>query len=97
MVLFNKKCIAATLLLCSPQIEAFAPSTRNHLVRTPEPSTSVSLQAHSQNSVAKAAATFIVGAGILTSTFFPGAAFADEYGVEKEAPTLFTGEVVEVR
>lgn len=34
---------------------------------------------------------------IITSTIlFPGNAFADEYGREVEAPTLFTGETVEI-
>lgn len=90
MVFFNKKSCAAALLLCS-QIDAFAPCTRNHPAVA-----STTLQAHAQNDVAKAAATFILGAGIMASTLFPGAAFADEYGVEKEAPTLFTGETTEV-
>jgi hypothetical protein len=34
---------------------------------------------------------------VATMIFSPIPAFADEYGVEKEAPTLFTGETVEVR
>ena len=89
MVFFNKKCCAAALLLCS-QTDAFAPCTRNH------PVASTTLQAHAQNDVAKAAATLFLGAGIMASTLFPGAAFADEIGVEKEAPTLFTGETTEV-
>ena len=35
-------------------------------------------------------------ASIILATSISGPAFADEYGVEKEAPTLFTGETVEV-
>ena len=35
-------------------------------------------------------------ATIVMATTIVGPAFADEYGVEKEAPTLFTGETVEV-
>lgn len=34
---------------------------------------------------------------LATMILSPVPAFADEYGVEKEAPTLFTGETVEVR
>lgn len=40
----------------------------------------------------KAAAVGIVS----SSVFYPGTAFADEYGREVEAPTLFTGETVEI-
>jgi len=97
MLFFNKKICASALLLCS-QIEAFAPSsTIKHPVHTK--AATAPLQAHPQsaNDFTKAAATFMVGTGILTSTFFSGAAFANEIGVENEAPTLFTGEVVEVR
>lgn len=35
-------------------------------------------------------------ASIILATTISGPVFADEYGVEKEAPTLFTGETVEV-
>ena len=39
----------------------------------------------------------ILSVGVIgTSIIFPNAAFADEIGRETEAPTLYTGEIVEV-
>ena len=39
----------------------------------------------------------ILSAGVIgSSLIFPNAAFADEIGRETEAPTLYTGETVEV-
>jgi len=90
------KLCAASLLLLSTS-EAFSPSTS--LVNPTRATFSLEAQQGNQDeqlmslgkNVAKAAATFMVGAGI-----FGGAAFANEIGVEVEAPTLFTGETTEV-
>jgi hypothetical protein len=38
----------------------------------------------------------VIAATIFTNVLFPGMAFADEIGREVEAPTLLTGETVEV-
>ena len=78
--------------------EAFSPSA----AKVPVP---VSLQAQKEGNsdnnirknIAQTGATLMLGAGIVGSIFFPGAAFAGEIGVEVEAPTLYTGETVEVR
>ena len=79
---------------------AARPSSRQTVVKVP-----VSLQAQKEGNIdnnirkniAQTGATLMLGAGIIGSTFFPGAAFAGEIGVEVEAPTLYTGETVEVR
>lgn len=42
------------------------------------------------------AANFFVGAALMSAIAIGGPAFADEYGKETEAPTLFTGETVMV-
>lgn len=66
------------------------------------------IHTHNQNnapatqsaSLAKRATDFVktnLVASCLIMTTFAAPAFADEIGVEKEAPTLFTGETVEVR
>ena len=96
-MILNKQNLALAAMLFTPA-EAFSPSAG----KVPVP---VSLQAkkegHIDNNIrkniAQTGATLMLGAGIVGSIFFPGAAFAGEIGVEVEAPTLYTGETVEVR
>lgn len=82
-----KKFSTAALLMCAFQADAFTSTSSN---RCP-----TALDAKSKKSVSNAAA-MVVSAGILANSFFPNNAFADEIGRETEAPTLSTGETVEV-
>ena len=79
-----KKFNTAALLMCAFQADAFTSTSSN---RCP-----TALDAKSKKSVA----AMVVSAGILANSFFPNNAFADEIGRETEAPTLSTGETVEV-
>ena len=98
-MILNKQVATVGLFLIA-SAEAFSPSTSN-LNRG-----KVSLQAKQEGqyesmnlgkNAAKAASTLILGSGIVGTLLFPGASFASEIGVEIEAPTLYTGETVEVR
>jgi hypothetical protein len=80
-----KKFSTAALLMCAFQADAFTSTSSN---RSP-----TVLDAKSKKSNA---AAMVVSAGILANSFFPNNAFADEIGRETEAPTLSTGETVEV-
>lgn len=82
-----KKFSTAALLMCAFQADAFTSTSSN---RCP-----TALDAKSKKSVSNAAA-MVVSVGILANSFFPNNAFADEIGRETEAPTLSTGETVEI-
>ena len=75
--------------MCAFQADAFTTSTSSNRCPT-------ALDAKSKKNVSNAAAAMVVSAGILANSFFPNNAFADEIGRETEAPTLSTGETVEV-
>jgi hypothetical protein len=100
-MIFNKQIFALGVILGS-SAEAFSPST--YLLNQNRGRVSVlQAQKEGQNeamnlgkSAAKAASTIMLGSGIIASIFFPGASFANEIGVEVEAPTLYTGETIEV-
>ena len=94
--LFRKTQLAAGLFLVSS--EAFSLSTslldpvrRNALLQLQK-----NEEMYHGKNVAQAAAALVFGAGLVGATIFPGSAMADEIGREREAPTLFTGETVEV-
>lgn len=80
-------------------VEAFVPSTRTSVPRAS--STLLNLKNPSdvesnKPSMSKIVST-ILSAGIIgSSIIFPNSAFADEIGRETEAPTLYTGETLEV-
>jgi len=78
---------AALLLSCcfSSGVIAFTATTTNSNART----TTTQLNA---NNLGK-----IMASALLVSTALASPVLADEYGVETEAPTLFTGETVMVR
>lgn len=83
------------IFLCVSKVDAFS-SSSNKLQITK----SVSLSAYSSEktkNVAKyPAVACAVATTIFANIFFTNGAFADEYGREVEAPTLLTGETVEI-
>lgn len=103
-MILNKQNLALAAMLFTPA-EAFSPSAARPSSRQTVVKVPVSLQAQKEGNsdnnirknIAQTGATLMLGAGIVGSIFFPGAAFAGEIGVEVEAPTLYTGETVEVR
>ena len=89
--------ISAIVVLLSIQnvsVGAFAPQNLNSAPTSTATSTSMKM---AKSSPTNAFSTVIAAGLIGTSILFPGSAFADEIGVEKEAPTLFTGETTQVR
>jgi hypothetical protein len=58
--------------------------------------TSSNVKNHNNNFANYPAVTCAIATAIFTNILFTGVAFADEYGREVEAPTLLTGETVEV-
>lgn len=81
---------AVALLLCVSTATAF--STINHKNDKNHGMTRLNAQHSSSASMLASAALLLT-----LSTTTPLVAWADEYGVETEAPTFFTGETVMVR
>lgn len=73
-----------TLSLVATSTHAFAPGHQSR------PATSLSATRRND------AGNFLVTAALVSAIAIGGPVFADEYGVETEAPTLFTGETVMV-
>jgi hypothetical protein len=93
-----KSVVAAVFVLLSVQnvsVDAFAPQK----LHTRQSTTVTKMTKSSEGSNnGSGIVTAILSAGIIgSSILFPDGAFADEIGVEKDAPTLFTGETTEVR
>lgn len=92
-----KSVVAAAVVLLSVQnvsVDAFAPQK----LHTRQSTTVTKMTKSSEGSNnGSGIVTAILSAGIIgSSILFPGGAFADEIGVEKDAPTLFTGETTEI-
>lgn len=87
--------LSLTTLLSSAYAFAPQPARYHHLqqqgVSLPSPATTVCFQ--SRQDFIRGGLAGAVSALVLTS---PGPVWADEYGVETEAPTIYTGETVEV-
>ncbi len=79
-------------------IEAFAPLTSN---KTQCAKTKLNMKKQmdkTHNPKVSQMVSNVIYLGVIgSSILFPQGAFADEIGRETEAPTLFTGETVEVR
>jgi hypothetical protein len=77
-----------TIALVATSTHAFTTSPGH---QSPRPATT-SLSARRND-----AGNFFITAALVSAIAIGGPVFADEYGVETEAPTLFTGETVMVR
>lgn len=101
-MIFNKTIVTCGLLFAS-SVNAFAPtaSTLNFRAeRVPSLNAHESTNNEARNlgeNAARVVCTLLLSSGIVGTIIFPGVAFASEIGVEVEAPTLYTGETVEVR
>ena len=74
------------ILLCAVTVSAWS-TTPNHNQQQPQPRRPPAVQ--------QAVGSVMLAFGLLTAAASP--VHADQIGVEKEAPTLYTGETVEVR
>ena len=64
---------------------------------SPPPALQPQLRRHDGASVASSLASEVMAFCLISAAATAGPAFADEIGVEKDAPTLYTGETIEVR